>query len=148
MTDNHQKTVVGWSEYVEFPEWDMPRLHAKLDTGARTSAIHVEEMRVLPGGWVEFQVVRSRHRPERRHPVRARILKWAKVRSSTGEFRRRCFVKTRVRIGNVEKEIEISLVSREKMLFRMLLGRKALEKDFLVDASRRNVLDGKPRKRS
>ncbi|MCC5874957.1 MAG: ATP-dependent zinc protease, partial [Candidatus Sumerlaeia bacterium] len=61
-------------------------------------------------------------------------------RSSSGEITERPFVRTRVQIGPVVKVVEVSLVSREKMLFRMLLGRKALEKDFLVDVGRRRVL--------
>ena len=62
------------------------------------------------------------------------------MRSSTGHYTVRCFVKTRIRLGPVEKEIELSLVSRERMLYRMLLGRRALARDFLVDVSRRRVL--------
>src|SRR5690606_35737223 len=109
-------------------------------TGARSSALHVEDLEELPDGRVRFSVVRSRR--EKRPPVVvvAEVVKWARVRSSTGQYRRRCFVRTRVRLGPVEKEIEISLVSREKMIFRMLLGRKALEHDFVVDVSRKNAL--------
>lgn len=134
------KTVIGWSEPVEFVDWGIGRIRAKVDTGARTSALHVEDVEELPGGRVRFTVVRSRR--EKRPPVEvvADVLKWARVRSSTGAYRRRCFVKTRVRLGAVEKEIEISLVSREKMIFRMLLGRKALEHDFVVDVSHKNAL--------
>jgi hypothetical protein len=68
------------------------------------------------------------------------------VRSSSGHFTERCFVKTRIRIGPVEKRIEISLVSREKMIYRMLIGREALDRDFLVDASRAG-LHAPPKKR-
>lgn len=138
------KTIIGWSEYIEFPEWNIRSVKAKVDTGARTSALHVEGLREYSPGWVEFYVVLDMTGPRVRHRVHARVVKWAKVRSSNGDFHHRCFVRTRVRIGPVEKEIEISLVSREKMLFRMLLGRKALEKDFVVDVSKRTLL-GKPR---
>lgn len=134
------KTVIGWSEYVEFMEWGLGRMRAKVDTGARTSALHVEDLEELPDGRVRFHVVRSRSDRHPRVEVVAPVVKWARVRSSTGFFRKRCFVRTRVRIGNVEKEIEISLVSREKMIFRMLLGRKALEHDFLVDVSHKHTL--------
>jgi len=140
------KIAIGWSEYIEFPDWDIHALKAKVDTGARTSALHVEDLKPLGTGWVEFYVVLARKGPRHRRRVRAEVVKWAKVRSSTGDYRRRCFVKTHIKIGSIIKEIEISLVSREKMLFRMLLGRKALEKDFLVDVSKRSVL-GKPKPR-
>lgn len=143
-----EKTIIGWSEYVEFPEWGIPRIQAKVDTGAKTSALHVEDVRLIKGGVVEFHVVRSRKYPERRHPVRALVIKRAKVRSSTGEYHPRYFVKTRICIGDIEKDILISLVSREKMVFRMLLGRQALEKDFLVDVSHRKTLAGQAQRKT
>jgi hypothetical protein len=135
-----EKTVIGWSEYIGFPEWGINRIHAKVDTGARTSALHVEEIKHLPNGYIEFEVIVDNDRPHKNVTVMAKLIKTARVRSSTGVYTKRCFVKTKVVIGPVEKEIEISLVSREKMVFRMLLGRKALEKDFLVDVSLRDHL--------
>lgn len=138
-----KKTVIGWSEYVSFPDWHVNAMKAKVDTGARTSALHVEDLETLDNGEVEFYVVLKVNGPRRRKKVRAKVVKWAKVRSSTGDYKKRCFVKTRVQVGPVLKEIEISLVCREKMVYRMLLGRKALERDFVVDVSRRHEL-GKP----
>ncbi len=138
-----KKTVIGWSEYVSFPDWHVVALKAKVDTGARTSALHVEDLIDVGNGEVEFYVVLKLSGLKRRKKVRAKVVKWAKVRSSTGDYKKRCFVKTRIHVGPVEKEVEISLVCREKMVFRMLLGRKALERDFIVDVSRRHEL-GKP----
>lgn len=143
--DAPSKTIIGWSEYVAFPEWGIDRLPAKVDTGARTSSLHVDNLEVLDEHHVRFEVVLSRRHSHKRVHVTARVLKWARVRSSTGHYHTRCFVKTRIRLGPVEKEIELSLASREKMLYRMLLGRKALEKDFLVDVSKRRAL-GKPKR--
>jgi len=143
------KTTIGWSEYIEFPDWDIHALKAKVDTGARTSALHVEDLRETVPGWVEFYVVLTKTGPRHRRRVRAQVAKWAKVRSSNGDYKRRCFVKTHVKIGTTLKEIEISLVCREKMMFRMLLGRKALERDFVVDVSKRTLLGiPKARKRT
>lgn len=138
-----RKTTIGWTEYVELPEWDIQAVKVKVDTGARTSALHVESLRETEPGWVEFFVILTTKGPRVRHRVHAQVVKWAKVRSSTGDYRHRCFVRTKIKLGPIVKEIEISLVSREKMLFRMLLGRKALEKDFVVDVSKRSLL-GKP----
>jgi hypothetical protein len=139
------KTIIGWSEYVGFPQWGIDRLPAKVDTGALTSSLHVDDLEVLDDHRVRFKVVLSRKHRHKRVQVTAKVLKWGRVRSSTGHYHTRCFVKTRIRIGPVEKEIELSLASREQMLYRMLLGRKALDKDFLVDVSRRRAL-GKPQK--
>lgn len=143
----HPKTVIGWSEYLDFPEWGIRGLKAKVDTGARTSALHVEDLEVIGHDRVRFDVIISSRKPFRYRTVECRIVKWGRVRSSTGEYSERCFVSTLVRIGPVEKEIEVSLVSREKMLFRMLLGRKALEHDFLVDVGRRSLLTQRPPRR-
>lgn len=134
------KIVIGWMECVDFPEWHFGGVRAKVDTGARTSALHVEELELLPHDMVRFSVVINRRRPYRLVQVRAPLIRFARVRSSTGLYSERCFVRTRVRIGHLEKEIEISLISRERMLYRMLLGRMALEKDFVVDVSRRLLL--------
>ena len=139
-----KKTIIGWTEYIDFPDWEISAVRAKVDTGARTSALHVENLEELDDGRVRFDVITRRKKPWRRRTVESDVLKWARVRSSTGVYRKRCFVLTRIRIGEVEKEIEISLVSREKMLFRMLLGRKALEHDFVVDVSKRTVVSTKP----
>ena len=134
-----ERVTIGWSESVDFVEWGISRLDAKVDTGARTSALHVEDMEYLPDDYAAFDVVLSKMQSHRRKRVLAKISRWAKVRSSNGQYMLRCFVRTRIRIGPVEKEIELSLVSREKMSFRMLLGREALEKDFLIDVTRRRV---------
>ena len=140
-----EKHTIGWKEYVSLPDWGINRVRAKVDTGARTSALHVEELEVLGDGLVRFQVVLSRKHRHRRIEVCAPVSKWARVRSSTGHYTRRCFVTTSIRIGPVLKEAEISLVSREDMQFRMLLGRTTLGKDFLIDVGRADLLS-RPRR--
>jgi hypothetical protein len=142
----HGKTVIGWSEYVEFPAWGIEGIRAKVDTGARTSALHVEDVELLPGGRVRFHVMVGRRPPYRRVEMDAEVIKHGRVLSSSGHYTMRYFVRTRVRIGPVEKEIEISLVSREKMMYRMLLGRRALARDFVVDVSRHRVLGNGPKR--
>jgi len=144
-TDKHEKAVIGWLETVDFPEWSISGIRAKVDTGARTSALHVEDLTIGRNNVAHFVVVLSRNNTQRRVQVTAPVVRMARVRSSTGHYSMRCFVRTLVHIGHVTKEIDISLVSREKMLFRMLLGRKALEKDFLVDVTKRHVITEKPR---
>lgn len=134
------KTVVGRSEYVDLPDWGIDNLLAKVDTGARTSALHVEDLRRLPGNRVAFRVILSRSKKGRSVHVEADVVKWARVRSSSGHFSMRCFVRTRARLGDIEKDIELSLDSRDKMNYRMLLGRKALAKDFIVDVAKQHAL--------
>lgn len=141
-----EKVVVGWNENVDLPEWGIRRMGAKVDTGARSSALHVEGLRLVSRGRVRFDVVVHREHRDRHVPVLARIVRRARVRSSNGQFENRVFVETTLSLGGVEKKIEISLVDRGKMLHRMLLGRTALSRDFIVDVSRRHLHDPKKRK--
>jgi len=136
--------VIGVTEYVDLPDWRILSLRAKIDTGARTSALHVENIRELEGERVRFDVRLSRSQRERRVTVEAKIARRGRVRPSSGELSPRIFVATKVRIGPVEREIELSLVDRGQMIFRMLIGRRALAHAFLIDPSRRYVLK-KPR---
>ena len=132
--------IIGVTEYVDIPAWRILRLRAKIDTGARTSALHVENIRELAGGRVRFDVRLSRSESDRRVTVEARIARRGQVRPSSGEPEERIFVAVKVRIGPVEREIELSLVDRGRMIFRMLIGRRALAHAFLVDPSRRYLL--------
>jgi hypothetical protein len=136
--------IIGVTEYVDIPEWRILSLRAKIDTGARSSALHVENIRELASGRVRFDVRLSRSQSERRVTVEAPIVRRGRVRPSSGELEARIFVAVKVRIGPVEREIELSLVDRGRMIFRMLIGRRALAHAFLVDPSRRYVLK-KPR---
>jgi len=141
------KIVVGWNENVDLPDWGIKRLGAKVDTGAQTSALHVENIEPVGRGRIRFDVVVHREKRDRHFPVTAHVVRRARVRSSNGHYDVRYFVETTVRIGPVEKTIEVSLVDRGKMAHRMLLGRSALRGDFVVDVSRRHVLDQAKKKR-
>jgi hypothetical protein len=139
--------VIGWTEYVDLPDWGVRRIRAKVDTGARSSALHVEDIRELPRGIVSFDVVVHRERRDRHVRVRARVTRRSRVRSSNGELSPRLFVETTLRLGGVEKPIEIGLVDRAKMIHRMLLGRAALAGPFLVDVDHQ-MLQSKRRRRA
>ncbi len=139
-------TLIGWNELVDLPLWGVKSLRAKVDTGARSSALHVTDLRPVDGNRVAFDVVLSRKKIHRRVHVVASVARTGRVRSSTGKYTTRYFVKTQIQLGPVAKEIEISLVDREQMLFRMLLGRTALSGAFLIDPSRRRVASGRPKK--
>jgi hypothetical protein len=126
-----EKHLIGRREVVSLPEWRV-RLRAKVDTGARTSALDVDEIMPRADGTVRFAVVLRRDRTQRVF-VEAQISRVANVRPSSGEKQSRYFVKTLLRLGSVKKLVEISLVPRHGMLCRMLLGRSALSGDFIVD---------------
>jgi hypothetical protein len=134
------RVLIGFAERVDLPDWGIVRIRAKVDTGARTSALHVDGIERLPGGKVRFDVVMNRTTGRTRHVV-TDVVRVGQVRSSSGVAETRYFVATRLRVGDVTKDIEISLARRHAMQFRMLLGRTALGHDFLIDAGRRYVTD-------
>lgn len=127
--------VLGWREWVVLPGLGIDRLRAKVDTGARSSALHVDEhWRFTEGGapWVGFRL-----RPSRvRHDVveaSAPIIDERGVVDSGGRRTRRIFLLTTMRLAGIEKPVEVNLSDRRNMLFPMLLGRTALAGSFTVD---------------
>jgi hypothetical protein len=146
-SDQHQAEpiVIGWREKIDLPEWGLMRVRAKTDTGARTSAIDVADIEELEDGKIRFRVV-YHHDPERITKwIHADTVRTSSVKPSHGETQQRYVCQTLVRIGKVERRIEISLVSRRGMLCRMLLGRTALD-GLLVDASSMYVLTDSKRR--
>lgn len=125
---------VGWREWVALPALGLPRLRAKVDTGARSSALHVERQWrfVNVGGpWVGFALVARAHADE--VEAVAPIIDERMVTDSGGHRTLRVFVRTTLRLAGVEREIEMNLADRCGMRFPLLLGRTALADAFMVD---------------
>ena len=142
----HEQHIIGYREYVDLPQWGITRIKAKADTGARSSAIDVADLVELDGGKrVRFDVALSRAHRHRRVTLEADVVRRTSVRSSMGHSQPRLTVETMIRIGPVEKVVEVGLVCRKAMICRMLLGRLALAGDFLVD-SRRTYIYGKAKR--
>jgi hypothetical protein len=139
--------VIGVAEFVDLPKWGIVGLRGKIDTGAKTSALHVSNIRELGNGRVGFDVRLHRRKTDRTVHVEAKVLRRGRVRASSGDAQTRLFVSTTLRIGKIEREIELSLVDRENMIFRMLVGRTALGYGVLIDPARRYVMTSKSRKR-
>ena len=135
--------VIGWKERIDFPDWGLVGVVAKSDTGARTGALDVGEITELPDNRVRFAVRLTRRDGERSDYVEAPISRRSRVRSAFGHAHDRLFIETTIRVGPVSKTVELGLVCRKKMLCRVLLGRKALQDDFVVDSRRRYVLTSK-----
>lgn len=132
--------TIGYRELISIPEWGIKRVRAKADTGARTSAIDVANIEHVADDRVRFDFVWHRHHRDRTTTIEAPVSRRTVVKTSTGHRRERVFVRATVRIGPVVKEVEFSLVCRKSMINRILLGRTALEGDFLVDPSGRFLL--------
>ena len=140
--------TLGWRERVDFPDWGLRGVRAKVDTGARTSVIDVAQIEEQPDGSLRFEVV-TRLKPSRKTVwVTADPARTSVVKPSHGEKQERHVCVTRIRIGGREQQIELSLVCRAKMLCRMLIGRTALAGHFLVDPAHKYLASPTPRQSS
>jgi len=122
---------VGWREWVVLPELHVPAIKAKIDTGARTSALHAYDIE-RNGNQVEFSV-----QPVQRNSLNLRcsapLTDIRTITDSGGHSEERYVVTTLLQIGSLKKPIELTLTERHDMLFRMLIGRTALMPQCLVD---------------
>ncbi|MFV0338386.1 MAG: ATP-dependent zinc protease [Chthoniobacterales bacterium] len=140
------KIIVGWRELVSLPDWHISSIRAKIDTGANTSAIDVNKVEALPNGQVRFDVVKNNKHRHRTHWITADVVRHTVVRSSNGTREVRYVVSTNLRLGDLVREVEFTLVRRSNMLCRMLIGRTALTPNYVVDVSKRYITR-KPKKR-
>jgi ribosomal protein S6--L-glutamate ligase len=128
--------VLGWQEWLALPELGLLALKAKIDTGAKTSALHTHA--IEPFGPSTRPMVRFTVRPDPECadieiPVAAPIIDRRAVTSSSGEREQRFVILTRMQMGAHAWPIEVTLTNREKMTHRMLLGRQAIRPNVLVD---------------
>jgi hypothetical protein len=139
-------TVAGWREWVALPEFDVPWVKAKLDTGARSSAIHAYEVHETVRDGVplaSFEI-----HPWQRSDLDARrvelpIIDRRIVRSSTGHEEQRLVVATVIRVVGLDLVAELTLTNRDEMGFRLLVGREAMRGAILIDPGR-SYLGGRP----
>lgn len=135
------KPVIGWRERVDLPALKVFGLRAKIDTGAKTSSLHVDEVSVVDraGAGVNLRVTvtgTDARGVERAVCCDVRSLGTRRVKSSTGHMENRHVIMTALRLGGQEYPIEITLSDRSDMKFPMLIGRTALSRRFLVDCGR------------
>jgi hypothetical protein len=139
---------LGWREYIDFPEWKLNRVKAKIDTGARTSAIDVAGYEIRPSSHgmavVELRLALDRHRPDRFLIVHAPVLRLVIVSNSAGMRQERPLIETSIRLGPIIKTVQLTVANRSSMRFPVILGRKALQGDFVVDVGK-NYLWGRKR---
>ncbi len=148
-----QLNPIGWREWATFPEWNGVVIKAKIDTGARTSALHAFDVRVVRRGsrsFAQFQVHPIQRSTVNVIDTEAELLEYRTVTSSGGHTSHRPVIVTHVALLDQVWPIELTLASRDTMGFRMLLGRQALRGRFLVDPGcsyLAGVPDGAPRSR-
>ncbi|MBT8041163.1 MAG: RimK/LysX family protein [Gammaproteobacteria bacterium] len=145
--NNTALLTFGWREWVALPELGIPRIKAKVDTGARTSALHAFEVKSVAGGkQVEFNLHPRQRDNETVISCRADVIDERTVTDSGGHKESRWVIATPLRIGTHTWPIELTLTSRDDMLFRMLLGRTAIKARAVVDPSRSYVMGKRPGK--
>jgi hypothetical protein len=127
--------MLGWREWMGLPDLDIPALKVKLDTGARSSALHVTDIRLFRRrneDWVRFRPVLDDGRPRLR-AAEARVLDQRMVRDSGGREHLRVVIKTAIEVAGWIWPVDLTLASRGEMSFRMLLGRQAMSGRIIVD---------------
>lgn len=141
---------IGWREWVSLPEFRIDAVKAKIDTGARTSAIHawrIARFERKGEPWVRFEIHPLQRDNKFSVPCEAPVKRVKTVRSSNGAEQARYFIVTNIGIGGLSWPIELSLTNRDQMGFRMLLGRTALRKKLIVDPARSFLLSPPPKRR-
>jgi len=129
------KEIIGIHEYINFEDLDSTKFIAKIDTGAKTSSMHIEDIKVIDdkniqikitpkSAWKNFKISRITH-----------------VKSSNGISHQRYYIFTFVKIGNKSYNLEFNLNNRSNMKYPVLLGRNFLENRFLVDVSKEYLLN-------
>ncbi len=130
--------ILGWEEWLSLPDLGLPAIKAKVDTGARTSALHaflIEPFGSAAAPMVRFGIHPIPGRNDIEIYCSAPIADRREVTSSNGEKEHRYVIASRVRIGDRDWPVELTLTNRETMSYRMLLGRQAINDDMYVDAA-------------
>ncbi len=137
---------VGWREWVALPQLRIRAMKAKIDTGARTSALHAFSLeRYIEGGTprARFRIHPRQNRTDIAVTCVAEVIDERWVTDSGGHRERRAVIRTDIVLGGLRYPIDVTITDRDTMRFRMLLGRAAIRGRLLVDSSSSYLL-GRP----
>ena len=131
--------TIGWREWIALPDLGVGAIKAKVDTGARSSALHAFDLNLFEqdgARWAQFEIHPLQHSTQCAVQVIAEVVAERSVRSSNGRREWRPVICTNVELLGRRWPIEVTLTNRDAMGFRMLLGRQAVRRQFLVHAGR------------
>lgn len=141
-----EKKLIGWKEWCSLPELNISEIKAKIDTGARTSALHAEVLSVSEykgEQFIRFRVFPHQSDGAGSKVCKARLIARRFIMSSNGIREKRYVIRTTIVIGKLSFATDITLTDRSPLRFRMLLGRLALRKNFLIDPAKSHI-QGRP----
>ena len=150
MQADKELVVLGWREWVSLPALGLERIKAKIDTGARTSALHAFELRFYNARQeerVEFKLHPHQRDSETVIVCDAAVIDKRVVTDSGGHSELRPVIKTDLCLGPHRWSIKMTLTTRDNMLFRMLLGRTAMKGRATVDPARSYLVGKKPKRK-
>jgi len=143
---NKDLPIIGWREWISLEQLGIQAIKAKVDSGARSSSLHVFELQDFERDgvqWVRFKVHPIQANSTIEKEVETPVLEYRSVRSSSGKAAIRPVIETQLSMMGQTWPIEITLARRDKMRFRMLLGRQAFRGRFLLDSGA-SYYGGKP----
>ena len=139
MNEASSKSIIGRREWASLPEFGLKNVKVKIDTGAYSSSIHVSLIEEVDG--ILYVVFLDSNHPEfQNNPFSFKEFRLKKVKSSNGIIQERYFIKTYIVLGSVKIKTEFSLTQRKGMRYPILIGRKLLNKRFLIDTSLKYTL--------
>ncbi|ELR96533.1 RimK/LysX family protein [Gloeocapsa sp. PCC 73106] len=136
-------TTIGWREVISLPQLEIPRIKAKIDTGARSSALHAFHIHKFEQNGLEmvsFEVHPHQRDTHLTINTTAELLGYKEVKNSGGQVQNRPVIQTTIELNGQKWKIELTLTNRDLMGFRMLLGRQAVRGRFLVNPGRSFLL--------
>lgn len=145
MQQDNDKIILGWREWIALPELNLPAIKAKVDTGAKTSALHafyVERYQKDSVDMVKFLIHPIQTSSDFQVECHAPIVDEREVADSGGHKEMRYVIESLIAVGDKSWPIELSLTNRDTMKFRMLLGRRAMEYSAIVEPGA-SYLNGK-----
>jgi len=140
---SHNKITLGALEVCNLPQLEISKLHIRVDTGAQTSSLHVDNIEEFQHNdelWVSFDIHPDVHNVDTVVRRKAKVHDTRVVKSSSGDKEKRHVIQTNIVLGDQSWPIHLTLTDRSSMTYLMLLGRQAMDGRILVDPSNEYLL--------